>query len=375
MESFKDSRGNWYNVRTESKLATGGEGDIYDIDGRGWQVAKIIHANTPVAKVRRLSDKITKMENYYNSLGADAKKIISRQITWPEIALFDANNNFRGYIMQKVTGHETLDCAYSHSQNVKSNFSLKDKVLIARNLCVAVNVLHHFHHVVVGDFNPRNILVSISKATVYLVDADSFHFQFTRNVNGRTITELYPALVGRSEYLPKELVDYMKSQNAQLDNCPQPTFNRESDLFALAIHIFCLLMNGTHPFAVANPAAKVQSVSSVDLSLHTNIAKGRYVYSKNPLKRAGYIPPEYAPPYSILPDYLQEMFERAFVLKQPVRQKGDNQYFSDPPLRPSAAEWYYALDNFYKSLKSCGRDSKHWYGSHLSECPWCKMKK
>jgi len=385
MALFKAQNGKNYLINVGNIIASGGEGDICTVQDYTAKVAKLFRADTPVKKLQTLENKITYMAQLYDHIPSNVRNTVSAQITWPEAALFDNSGKFRGYIMQKVSGHETLDCAYLESQRTKSNFTFGEKVIIAKNLCVAVNVMHSVLHCVVGDFNAKNIMVNTKSGTVYLVDSDSFHLRYTEEVRGRKLTGYMPTLVGRPEYLPKELHDYVINQNAQLDTLPQPSFNRESDLFGLAIHIFQLLMNGTHPYGLRiNPADRTDSfsVSKVDIGWVENIKKERYVYSKSPdvVKRIlGYLPPKFAPSYEVIPDYLQALFERAFVINSESsiklsRRSGDGKYYSDVTVRPSASEWYHTLDRFSKELKVCSVNPQHQYGRHLNKCPWCSLK-
>lgn len=385
MALFVDQKGKKYTINTGNVIASGGEGDICSVQGMPSKVAKLFRIDTPAQKIKILENKITYMTQFYDHMSPKMRDIVSSQITWPEAKLMDSSGKFRGYIMQKISMHETLDCAYLESQKTQSNFSFSEKICIAKNLCIAVNIMHSALHCVVGDFNAKNIMVNVKTGTVYLVDADSFHLRYTEEIRGRKVTGYMPALVGRPEYLPKELHDYITNQNAQLDTLPQPSFNRESDLFGLAIHIFQLLMNGTHPYGLRiNPANKTPSisVSKVDITWAENIKRERYVYSKTPsvIKRIlHYLPPTFAPPYEIIPDYLQALFEKAFVIKpenqiQLSRKSGDGKYYSDISIRPSASEWYYALNRFSNELKVCSVNPRHQYGKHLNKCPWCSSK-
>lgn len=53
-----------------------------------------------------------------------------------------------------------------------------------------------------------------------------------------------------ADYLAPEMQKKI-SGGITLRNAPLPTFTKATDLFALAVHVFCLLMNGSHPFACA----------------------------------------------------------------------------------------------------------------------------
>lgn len=380
MKTFYDEQKRAYRVDTDSPLGDGAEGFVCNIEGMPDKVAKILKDNATDAYLKEASQKISAMSNMFAGLDPDRRAAISSQITWPEITLFDSAGKFCGFIMQKITGHKTLDHAYAESQTLSRRFTFFGKVLIAQNLCIAVNQVHRLR-CVVGDFNPRNIMVDVERGTVFLCDADSFHLRAKSIVRGREVQVYLPTKKGRPELEPPELHAYAKAQKASLETLPQPSFNLESDLFALAIHIFQLLMNGTHPYALAiNPADRVGSIGSVDVSWVANIREGRYVYSTDPAvakKVKGYIPPSYAPDFKIFSPPLQKLFERAFVTdasaaKTLARSPGDGKYFTmDNLVRPSAAEWYHALDAFKKHLRTCRKNSSHLYGDHLTACPWC----
>ena len=138
-----------------------------------------------------------------------------------------------------------------------------------------------------------------------------------------------------------------------LDKLPLPTFTVESDLFALAEHIFALLMNGCHPFACAssNPNVFPQPVD--------NIRNG---FTPVFQKQSGLTIPAYAPEISILPKNIQQYFFRAFV-------DGNK----NPKARPTAEEWYTVLREMKNHLCLCSRNSRHIFSDHLSSCPWCRV--
>src|SRR5712691_4689158 len=92
-----------------------------------------------------------------------------------------------------------------------------------------------------ANFRSRNIRLSCSvldastdTALVTLVDTDSF--QVCEPHNG----VVYRCPVGKPEFTPPEL---QGCPFAQVDRAP------EHDLFGLAVLLFQLLMEGTHPFA------------------------------------------------------------------------------------------------------------------------------
>lgn len=383
MEKYFDKQGKSYSVDLDSPLGRGADGYVCNLVGMPDKVAKICKEDATDESLKEAAIKVAVMADTFANFDAKRRSEFSSQITWPEKALYDSSGKYKGFIMQKIVGHQTLDNAYAESQALSRNFTFAEKILIARNLCVAVHLVHSIG-CVVGDFNPRNIMVDLKKGTVFLCDADSFHLRVETVVRNRKVREYLPTKKGRPELLPPELQDFASRQKASLDKIPQPSFNRETDLFALAIHIFQLLMSGTHPFALEiNPAKLVDSISNIDVSWVANIRNGRYVFSNSPsLKkvRNEYNPPSYAPDYAIIPPALQVMFDRAFVLdsnarKRLAREPGDEKYFSSETVRPSASEWYFALDYYYKHLVTCDKDKSHRYGDHLTRCPWCKGHK
>lgn len=150
--------------------------------------------------------------------------------------------------------------------------------------------------------------------------------------------------------------------NAQL-----PTFSKETDLFALAVHIFALLMNGCHPFACAvnNGSYNIGQLTASQPSVTApqpidNICDGFFPFYE---KRTGITTPKYAPDFNVLPKEIQDLFIKAFV-----------DGHKNPAARPDAATWYYALEKMQQNLLKCSKDRFHMYPSHLKKCPWCELE-
>ena len=144
-----------------------------------------------------------------------------------------------------------------------------------------------------------------------------------------------------------------------------PTFTKETDNFALAVHIFALLMNGCHPYACARDmGADIDSLSTCKSSVALpqpieNICTGNFTFY-NPAK--GTKPPVYAPDYGMLPENIRQLFARAFVTGS-----------DDPAARPDAVEWFKALDGLLHSLKKCKTDATHIFPANAGSCPWCQL--
>src|SRR5262249_58101012 len=110
-------------------------------------------------------------------------------------------------------------------------------IYVAANIARAVAALHE-HGLVIGDLNPKNILVT-RKATVYLLDVDSFQV----SAEGKT----YRCEGGFPEYTPPELqgVAFREVDRAQ-----------EHDCFGLAVGVFQLLFLGGPPVFGRHPHAR-----------------------------------------------------------------------------------------------------------------------
>src|SRR5262249_40161565 len=138
-------------------------------------------------------------------------------------------------------------------------------IYVAANIARAVAAIHE-HGLVIGDVNPKNILVT-RKATVYLLDVDSFQF----SVEGRT----YRCEGGFPEYTPPELqgVAFREVDREQKHDC-----------FGLAVVIFQLLFLGRHPYSR-------RYLGSGEMPLERAIMESRFAYGDDAKSRKMRQPP------------------------------------------------------------------------------------
>lgn len=345
---YQGISGTIYQIESEC-IAGGGEGSIHRIFNNNHQVAKIFkqEKRDPQREKKLLFMVETKLSEEQ-----------LKQITWPQDVLYD-RNGFAGYIMPKLEKSESLTAIYSTGK-----YDLRQRLMVAYNLCVAVNTVHSAGHIC-GDLNPQNICVNLDKNNqknifkVTLVDTDSYHI-VTPEVTFR-------CEVGLADYLAPEI--QQKVTNGQnLKNAPLPTYTVETDLFALAVHIFNLLMNGCHPFACAKDADMTDSnIEQITADSHKqsvvapqpieNIRDGFFPFYQ---ARDGITYPVYAPEFNSLPEILQEMFIRTFV-----------NGFDEPSIRVKTDEWMKALETVAKNITKC--DMQHYYFDNAKECPFCKV--
>ncbi|MGH8000822.1 MAG: tetratricopeptide repeat protein [Brasilonema sp.] len=321
------------NVSLSVSLGRGGEACIYTVPTDAGLVAKVYHKPTP-AQARKLEVMLTHPpENPTASLGHIS-------IAWPVELLRspDGNDEVIGFLMPRIQGMRPIIDFYNPRTRRQQCplFNYQYLIRTARNLASAFAALHERGYCV-GDVNESNILVS-DMALVTIVDTDSFQVKDPDN------GIIYRCHVGKPEFTPPEL------HNKTFAQCDR---NSAHDLFGLAVLIFQLLMEGTHPFSGIYQAAGEPP------QYEARIVSGHFTYSQK--RRVPYIATPIAPPWDILPLALQELFIRCF-------EDGHN----NPQIRPSAQTWLTALADAENSLISCTVNPQHRYSNHLDKCPWCE---
>lgn len=313
----------------------GGEGNIYAIVGIPGGLAKVYHADRIT---QELEQKLLVMYKH------PPNREIFAQIAWPVDVVYDLNGAFRGFVMLRLNITDELRAIYTYPP--EKNISYKAKVIIAQNICAVISEIHKAGFVF-GDFNPRNIGIDLNTCRVAFLDTDSYHI-----VDGN---HTYRCTVGSPGYIAPELLK--KCEPYKTDayvRAPLPTFTRETDNFALAIHIFRLLMNGYTPF---NGIRETENISTASPGTGDQaIKRDSYCFKPGNKPQAVAVPP-----LSALPGEIADLFTRAFMYGR-----------IDPTQRPTATEWHKALVNYENSLVSCPNNNAHMYQKGLQSCPWCE---
>lgn len=321
LPSLRDHLGNEVRLATKP-FAVGGEGAVYDVQGRPDLVAKIYTK----AQSQERCDKLRAMAALCSP---DLLKIAA----WPTATLSSGRGAaVDGILMPKVAGFQEIHHLYSVAQR-KKDFPKADwgfLIHTARNCASAFESVHRHGHVV-GDVNQKNVMVS-AKGIVAFVDCDSFQI-----AEG---SRIYRCGVGVPEYTPPEL--HGKNFGG-LDR------SSNHDLFGLAVLVFHLLMMGRHPYA------GVPRINA-DVPIEKAILEGDYAYTRN-AAQSRLKPPPHSPPVTILDPTLLDLFEQAFSTTQ----------------RPTAAAWRTALDATMKGLTRCKNDARHAYLAGSAGCPWCVL--
>lgn len=341
--------GNRYQIEDKA-FKTGGEATLHEIKNHPEWVAKLYKPEKRDLKRRKKLHVMTKL---------NVSQYFMNSIILPLVVLYDdseCKNNFIGYIMDKVHNITELQNIY-----YKNELSLFQKVTVAMNLCIMVNLVHGAGQVI-GDLNPKNIAFDKQTGTGVLIDTDSFHITVKKSTDqkGRLT---FPCTVGVEALIAPELKEKLKKQHADLESVQGGSFTRETDLYALGFHIFALLMGGTTPYRSCVNMAELGSsknVSDVMIDQFEAAKKGDFLFAKHVI---GKKLPEDVPDFDILSEELKKLFIRCFV-----------DGAKKPECRPSAAEYYSALSDYRAMLQKrtpCGHYLRKGYNK---PCEWCRIQ-
>lgn len=345
-----------YVLKDKPLDSGGGEGVIYELEGNLNLVAKLYRdkkfAPLPNGEDSRryLYEKLlTMLDQPVNPyVGSGANQALT--VAWPQDILMDSRGAFVGYTMPRVSSRFHIYAASRERERKQlyPNYTWKTAVIIASNLALAVKIVHGTN-AVIGDFNTNNIMLD-DRGRVTLIDTDSF------NITNQRTGKVYKCTVGVAETLPPELQGKNLAASASV-------FTQQTDNFALAIHIFSLLMNNCHPF-LCNSMNQLQSSASGN-PVARNIVQGNCPY----VSKGRGIPNVAAPDITMLPPELRQLFERAFAYDAHTAIQA-----ATIARRPSAEEWFHALQRLLQTnFATCGNPS-HVYPPHNRMCPWCAIE-
>src|SRR5262245_8724551 len=310
-------------IRLGRRTGAGAEGEVYEIQDKSDLVAKVYHEPPPPEK----GEKLVVLSRLGN------KNLFSIS-AWPIDVLRDGpNGEVVGFVMEKINGAEEVHALHNPKSRLQKfpEASWAFLIYVAANIARAVAAVHE-HGLVIGDLNPRNILVT-RKATVYLLDVDSFQVK----AGGKT----YRCEGGFPEYTPPEL---QGRAFREVDR------TQEHDSFGLAVVIFQLLFMGRHPFSG-------RFLDAGEMPLERAIREFRFAYGDDSEARKMRQPPGTLSLDS-MPRPIVDLFRRAFLSVDRSRPR----------------EWIEPLDALAKTLKKCGLHSGHYYFRELSDCPWCRIE-
>ena len=205
---------------TGKVIGSGGEGAVYEDRNDPGMVIKVLHPQhaTP--------ERAAKLQAMCHNPPQNAQAL-----SWPNVV--ETESGGLRYRMPKAS--RGLGTAYRFiSANERRQLPSRQQEYDHRNqlgvkIAEAFRWLHAIH-VRIGDVNPSNILVS-DDGTVMLIDCDSFQ------IPGPPGHQPYPCVVGSPEYTAPEIDDFQRQFRSQ-----------DSDNFSLAVLLYQLLGNGSHPY-------------------------------------------------------------------------------------------------------------------------------
>ena len=331
-------------VRIGRRLASGGQGEVFEVLSPAGSVFKRIFdkalADDPSVEARLGAMLANRPSGWQEPRSGHV------MLSWPTDVVFEGGR-FVGFLMplieisQTVELHEIANPSDRRSPPAgkpwTKGFNWRYLVGTAENLALATETLHDAE-VVIGDFNERNIRVW-SDSRVTLLDCDSM--QVTDPASGQR----FLCQVGRPEFTAPELL------GADWDTTVRVA---SSDLFALAVHLHQLLLEGDHPFD------GVWHGSGEKPRRHVLARDGLWVHAGD--RRL--TPRPSAVHADLLPAQLRDLFRRAFV-----------DGAANSRARPTAAEWRAELAALRTSLICCTKDPNHYFSPSSSTCPWCDRVK
>ena len=265
------------------------------------------------------------------------------RITWPTALITDRKRKglTLGYLMPRLDGeiYRHIGSYFNPARRRrmltgrKRGYTYLHLLRLARNLALAVDRIHR-HGALVGDLNSRNVLAG-DHGRVAIIDTDSFQ------VSDPDTGEMLRCLVGTPEYTSPKL------QGREF-SCIDRT--QGDDLFALAVMLYQLLMQGSHPFAGTmnhKAATEAHHVAS-------RIAKGAFAHQLGPK----------AP---ISPTANAALIWEDLPLKRQFRAA-----FQETRPRTTARAWAQAIEKAAAGTKRCRTNEFHWHFRRY--CTWCRYK-
>lgn len=336
-------------------IGSGGEGSVYKTSDAHY-VAKIFANNIDNNKLKIKEEKLKYMVSHSINPVMKNDTVIA---AWPTDILYQ-NGKFVGYMMPEVSD---ANCIYmvarggKDAEKVIPKYNWKNAAIVAYNLASSVAYLHA-HNIVIGDFNSKNIMV-YRNGYIAFIDTDSF------DISEKADDKRYKCCVGKEEYLAPELQSWNLSNERAI-------FTKHTDEFALAVHIFQLLMCNRHPFnarVIKDYERSMSETSQIHNIVVGNCPFLRQIDDQEIPLGAPYIE-------EILPDYLINDFKNTFdYCLNPMDSDYNAKLKNIIARRTNADTWARDLFNLLSkknTLVQCKNNPEHYYLAAKRSCGLCK---
>jgi len=314
------------SIALVEQIASSGEGTVWKTDRNGY-LAKIYHSSHH-ERVKKLEVMVANPPKEPNS------HLNHISFAWPQELLTDRNGSVLGFLMPEIKDAKELLDVYSPQRRKMLKLEVNWYFLHTTALNIASFIqLIHAKGYVLGDIKPQNILVN-NRTLPSIIDTDSFQ------VRHPNTGEVYRCLVGTEGFTPVELLekDFHITDQTEVH-----------DRFRLAVIVYLLLF-GAEPF-------KGKWVKEGDSPAPSElIRQGFWPYAPNSLIQPGPL----TIPLNIVHPEIQRCFLRCF-----------NDGHTKPHLRPTAGEWYKALEVAISDLTECDQITNHYYNKSYGKCYWC----
>ena len=264
-------------LSTGRLVGAGGEGAVYEDRSDPHMVIKVLHQQhaTP--------ERAAKLLAMCNSPPRNAQLL-----SWPSVVENEAGG--LRYRMPKASGRAgtayRFISANERRQLPERQQEYEYRTQIGVNIAEVFRWLHAIH-VRIGDVNPSNILVG-EDGSVMLIDCDSFQ------IPGPPGHQPYPCVVGSPEYTAPEIDDFRRQFRSQ-----------DSDNFALAVLLYQLLSNGSHPYQGIDSSSDV-AVSNI----RERIKQHRFAHQ--PMEGRWRPTPGQMRSWRAMPEPIRNAFRQAF---------------------------------------------------------------
>jgi DNA-binding helix-hairpin-helix protein with protein kinase domain len=287
-------------ITLDQILATGGEATVHSVTSR------------PEVLVKKYLKPMPDIEEKLQSMVSAPPPCLSLGGGYADLVWLldivrdaDAADAFIGYVMPHVRNRLSLDLI-ANPATCPPQIDFSCKLRMASNLAWMTAELHA-NGFVIGDLHLGNSLGSDQAGCVSVIDCDSFQI----TAQGR----LFRCEVGKADFIAPELF------GKDLKTIDRTT---DQDAFSLAICVFQLLQDGTHPYQ-GKWLGKGQKPT-----LNERIRQGTWPYARP--APPNWRPRPISPPFDLLHPLVQDAMTRCF-------QAGHR----NPALRPTASEWQQIL--------------------------------